>query len=357
MPGSGAAPVWRTPRNPHYPCRVLKTALRPRSILALIVSLGLAVGFVLLSQWQLESGERARTVADPAKDVARPLEQAARAGTPVTAEQADQLVTVSGDYRDGSTVLVPGRLRDGSEGWWAVAALDVPGSAARWPDAGGDLTVAVARGWVEDPGSAPDEPEGRVGIVGRYLPPEGPVPGEDLPGGQVGTVSPAELTNLWDAPVWSGYVAAFGEVPADAPLPLRADGTPAEDAALLSPQLSRLEIDQQPTDESVDLLNLFYAVEWVVFAGFAVYLWWRFVRDEWLREQNPGEYFYFEGEYYYDDASGRYYYHDPGTGEYYWFDDQPAGRVREPSTPGAPPGDVPHDSTPHRNQDRTGAHD
>ena len=76
---------------------MLTTALRPRSILALIVSLGLAVGFVLLSQWQLESSEQSRTVADPAKDVAVPLTEAAEAGAPVTAAQADQLVTVTGD--------------------------------------------------------------------------------------------------------------------------------------------------------------------------------------------------------------------------------------------------------------------
>lgn len=322
---------------------MLSTALRPRSILGLIVSLALAVGFVLLSQWQLESSEQARTVADPAKDVAVRLEEAAAAGAPVTAAQADQLVTVTGDYRDGSTVLVPGRLQDGAEGWWAVTALTVPGSEDRWPDAGGELTVAVARGWTADPASVPAEPEGTVGVVGRYLPAEGPVPGAELPEGQVGTVSPAQLTNLWDTPLWSGYVAAFAENPAAAPFQLAEDGTLAQDAALLSPELSRLDIDQQPTDESVNLLNLFYAVEWVVFAGFAVYIWWRFVRDEWQREQNPDEYFYFEGEYFYDEAAGRYYYYDPDAGEYYWFDDQPGGRELEPTT---------HDRT----QDRTGAH-
>lgn len=322
---------------------MLSTALRPRSILGLIVSLALAVGFVLLSQWQLESSEQARTVADPAKDVAVPLEEAAAVGAPVTAAQADQLVTVTGDYRDGSTVLVPGRLQDGAEGWWAVTALTVPGGEDRWPDAGGELTVAVARGWTADPASVPDEPEGAVGVVGRYLPAEGPVPGTELPEGQVGTVSPAQLTNLWDTPLWPGYVAAFAESPAAAPFQLAEDGTLARDAALLSPELSRLDIDQQPTDESVNLLNLFYAVEWVVFAGFAVYIWWRFVRDEWQREQNPDEYFYFEGEYFYDEAGGRYYYYDPDAGEYYWFDDQPAGRAPEPTTP-------------DRTQDRTGAH-
>jgi cytochrome oxidase assembly protein ShyY1 len=322
---------------------VLTTALRPRSILALIVSLGLAVGFVLLSQWQLESSEQSRTVADPAKDVAVPLTEAAEAGAPVTAAQADQLVTVTGDYRDGSTVLVPGRLQDGTEGWWAVTALDVPDTGQLWPDAGGELTLAVARGWTADPATVPEEPAGAVDVVGRYLPAEGPVPGADLPAGQVGTVSPAQLTNRWDAPLWSGYLAAFAENPASAPFQLAGDGTLAPDAALLDPGLSRLDIDQQPTDESVNLLNLFYAVEWVVFAGFALYIWWRFVRDEWQREQNPEEYFYFEGEYYYDEAAGRYYYYDPEAGEYYWFDDQPGARAGEPST---------HDRT----QDRTGAH-
>lgn len=326
---------------------MLSTALRPRSILGLIVSLALAVGFVLLSQWQLESSEQARTVADPAKDVAVPLEEAAAAGTPVTARQADQLVTVTGEYRDGSTVLVPGRLQDGAEGWWAVTALTVAGSEDRWPDAGGEVTVAVARGWTADPASVPEEPEGAVGVVGRYLPAEGPVPGAELPEGQVGTVSPAQLTNLWDTPLWAGFVAAFAESPAPAPFQLAGDGTLARDAELLSPELSRLDIDQQPTDESVNLLNLFYAVEWVVFAGFAVYIWWRFVRDEWLREQNPDEYFYFEGEYFYDEAGGRYYYYDPDAGEYYWFDDQPAGRELEPPA---------HGTTHDRTQDRTGAH-
>ncbi|MFI7481792.1 SURF1 family cytochrome oxidase biogenesis protein [Kocuria sp. M1R5S2] len=325
---------------------MLKTALRPRSILALIVSLGLAVGFVLLSQWQLESGRQARTVADPAKDVARPLERAVGAGAPVTVAEADQLVSVTGEYREDSTVLVAGRLQDGAEGWWAVAALDVPGSAGQWPDAGGPLTLAVARGWVPDPAAVPEEPEGQVDVVGRYLPAEGPVPRGDLPEGQVRTVSPAQLTNLWDTPLWPGYVAAFAENPAAAPDRPAAVGGLAADAALMDPELSPLQIEQQPTDESVDLLNVFYAVEWVVFAGFALYLWWRFVRDEWRRGQDPEEYFYFEGDYYHDDASGRFYYYDPRAEEYYWFDDQP--RNPGPAAPGPA-----HDRTP----DRTGAHD
>ena len=30
----------------------------------------------------------------------------------------------------------------------------------------------------------------------------------------------------------------------------------------------------------MNLLNLFYALEWLIFAGFAFYLWYRLVMDE-----------------------------------------------------------------------------
>ena len=46
-------------------------------------------------------------------------------------------------------------------------------------------------------------------------------------------------------------------------------------------------IDSPPPSSEVELnwLNLFYAAEWVVFAGFAIFLWYRLVKDAWEREQ------------------------------------------------------------------------
>jgi hypothetical protein len=32
--------------------------------------------------------------------------------------------------------------------------------------------------------------------------------------------------------------------------------------------------------ETINWLSAFYFLEWLVFAGFAVFLWWRLVRDE-----------------------------------------------------------------------------
>jgi hypothetical protein len=35
--------------------------------------------------------------------------------------------------------------------------------------------------------------------------------------------------------------------------------------------------------ERVNWLSAFYFLEWMLFAGFAVFLWWRLVRDEQIR--------------------------------------------------------------------------
>jgi hypothetical protein len=83
-------------------------------------------------------------------------------------------------------------------------------------------------------------------------------------------MSVATLINEWSTPpetVYGGYLI-LGE----APRGLETIDAPA------------------PSEEVVlNWLNVFYAVEWVVFAGFAVFLWWRFVRDAWEREHEEAD--------------------------------------------------------------------
>ena len=42
----------------------------------------------------------------------------------------------------------------------------------------------------------------------------------------------------------------------------------------------------QPEETQIIWLNVFYAVEWMLFAGFALFLWWRFVRDDHVRDEH-----------------------------------------------------------------------
>ena len=79
-------------------------------------------------------------------------------------------------------------------------------------------------------------------------------------------MSVAALYNLWrdvdGADVYEAYVIA-------------ADPPPGLEAIFSPPPVD---------DVSLNWLNVFYAVEWIVFAGFAVYLWYRLVRDAKERE-------------------------------------------------------------------------
>ncbi len=47
-------------------------------------------------------------------------------------------------------------------------------------------------------------------------------------------------------------------------------------SALLEP----VKIGTQKTSSQLNLLSAFYFLEWMLFAGFAVFLWWRLVQDE-----------------------------------------------------------------------------
>jgi hypothetical protein len=89
-------------------------------------------------------------------------------------------------------------------------------------------------------------------------------------------VSTAELINDWQVSSYPGFVAATSEVSAGKTLALPA-------------QLKPLNIPAQPPNQQINWLNLFYSVEWVVFAGFALYIWWRMVADDYRRTLEDDE--------------------------------------------------------------------
>jgi len=105
-------------------------------------------------------------------------------------------------------------------------------------------------------------------VTGRFLPAEAPVvPAEGRDPHTLTTVSPAALINLWanvtDQSVYAGYIV---------------EAAPASG-------LSAIDSPVPESDASLNWLNIFYALEWAVFAGFAIFLWYRLVKDAWEREQ------------------------------------------------------------------------
>jgi len=49
--------------------------------------------------------------------------------------------------------------------------------------------------------------------------------------------------------------------------------------------LDEIDAPAPSTEVTINWLNIFYSIEWAVFAGFAVFLWFRLVKDAWEREQ------------------------------------------------------------------------
>lgn len=238
--------------------------MRPRWIAALILALAVAAAFAALGQWQLERSIANSEAIDRTTETVVPLESISEPQQQVREASVGQLVTVDGEFVPGDFMVLEKRLNDGAEGYWVIGHLAAENGAG----------LAVALGWAETEQQAQDarsrleaDAPLAASVTGRYLPSEAPQLGE-FEEGEFSAMSTAALVNLWktvdDAGVYGGYVVA--EEPVDGLV------------AIHSPPPS--------TEVEVNWLNVFYAAEWVIFAGFAVFLWYRLVKDACEREQH-----------------------------------------------------------------------
>jgi cytochrome oxidase assembly protein ShyY1 len=226
-------------------------ARRPRWIAALILALAIAAAFAALGQWQL-SRSLASAPADAVNTEAiTPLTRVATPNVPVTDPETGRMVSTTATLVPGDFVVLSDRLNGATTGYWLMAHATT---------STGDLAVAL--GWAPTRAAAEAaEADAAISspLVGRYLPSESP----DQPGvekGQDSAASVPALVNQWasiSSSVYGGYVVAK------------------------TPSAGLTKIDSPaPTQElGLNWLNLFYAIEWALFAGFAVYLWWRLVKD------------------------------------------------------------------------------
>ncbi|MFJ4295953.1 SURF1 family cytochrome oxidase biogenesis protein [Curtobacterium sp. NPDC089689] len=237
-------------------------ARRPKWIALLLLALVLAAVFAFLGKWQLERSIQNGKPLPATTETQRTLDDALAPMKPVTEALAGQKVTVTGTFVAGDTTVLTGRSGGGT--YQTVGHLVDSGTGASLP---------VVIGW-SDRRAAAVAGGDRVAdgqtmtIEGRLYPEESPDQ-DTYTEGEYSAVAPARFVNTWkqfDDRMYLGYVVADGSTAKAADL-----GTIA---------------DRAPTREvQFDWLNLFYAVEWAVFAGFAVFLWYRFVKDAWEREE------------------------------------------------------------------------
>jgi surfeit locus 1 family protein len=244
--------------------RKIGAALRPRllplHLLALAAtSLALVLGFWQLEAWQAQREAAARDLTSlPAVPVHKVLD----ADDPFPSAGVGRPVVVEGRWLPRSTFYAAERDLDGRTGVWAVTAF---ADCAPMQDCATAPAVLVVRGWAVTPSAAPPAPRGRARVEGWLQPPEGsgrpdPDPSDDV----LPEVRIADAIQRVDQDLYGAYVVASMAVPAGGLEGLQ----PVTPASL------------PRTESSTGLRNLFYAVEWWVFAAFAAFVWWRWTRDE-----------------------------------------------------------------------------
>jgi surfeit locus 1 family protein len=229
--------------------------LRLRQALTILVGLVLAGVMVLLGLWQLDVYQ-AQGQAQASRRASQPpveLSAVAQAGAAI-ADGYGRAVTMTGTYLPDVQVLVPLAAQPGS--YRVVSALRL---------ADGDV-VPVVRGVVAGE-AAPTPPRGNEAENGLLLPSE-EAPAGDLPAGQLSSVRIPTLAQQWPGPLVSGFVTLTA-----------ADAT----AQGLAP--APVELPQA----SGRLRNGAYALQWWVFAAFAVALAIRMARDQELAPDEVGD--------------------------------------------------------------------
>ena len=230
--------------------RYLALRFLPVHLLVLVaVSAAALLGWWQLGAWQ---DRRAAEAADLTHAQPLPLADVMGPDDPFPGDSVGRPVVVDGTWVAGATVLVSGREHDGRDGYWVVTPLAVPGP--------GDPALPIVRGWVPTRDDVPTDPTGEAREVAWLQPPEGSsgVTDDDPDDDVIPQVRIADLIQHVDQDLYGAYGVAT-----EAPAGLE----PADLQAL--PDAGRFTA----------LRNLLYALEWWVFGGFAVFVWWRYLGD------------------------------------------------------------------------------
>lgn len=229
-------------------CR-LAPYLTPRMLGLHLLAIALVVFMTLMGLWQMGAyGERQElsaaqtTNADPV-----PLDRLLRPDQAFTAEAHARPVIVEGEYAD-EQVLVS---RGARQPWLVTPLVTDTGSS-----------ILVVRG-LADPGrqrAGPAPPPGRVRVVGSLQPSQARGVDADLGDDRVPSLSTAQLVGDLGSDLYSGYVVLT-------------DQTPTSSLAKATPP-------RPDSSFTAGLRNLMYALQWWLFGGFVIFVWWRVVRDE-----------------------------------------------------------------------------
>jgi surfeit locus 1 family protein len=238
-----------------------RTALTARWLGLLVVALVLAAVMTVMGVWQFNvyRSKTAAATASKAQADPVPLQSLFPLDAGLPAKAVGRRVSVSGTWAAaGDQIFVADRVHEGRNGYWVVTPLLLDERAAD----GSQGAVPVIRGWVSSPSArAAAAPTGRASVVGAVVASEAEDSSAAAARGRVlPSLRIATMVSLVDYRLYDGFVMQESSDPA-------MSGGPAVVPA-----------PPPPTDHA-GLRNVAYAFQWWIFAAFALFMWWRMMRD------------------------------------------------------------------------------
>ncbi len=239
----------------------------------LLIALALAALFALLGQWQLGRALPAST----------PSPTPGQSSTSGSQGQSANLETFTVSPDPANFAVISGRLQPGGKsGFWLVTNSQILKSP-KPADVGRDLTIAW--GWAstaEAALSAQTELNREtllavsLRVVGVLADAEAPMRSHPDKPYLFDSLSLGQLINFYQPFQQRNTLDQY----------LISQPTLASDPSALA-ALEPIVLGTAPSAplDNVNWLSAFYAIEWSVFAGFAVFMWWRLVEDERLRRK------------------------------------------------------------------------
>lgn len=236
---------------PHDRAEVWAQLRSPRWLILTVVVVAASVGFGFASHWQYQRAVAQVDAQQAAASVPVPLADLVPTQGEVPSASLGRMAEVSGEYVADAWV-VNRAAPDGTPGVWLVSALD---------DGSGILT-AVLRGWLptaQSPGNQTVGVQGRVSSDENFYT-DVAAPGPD----ELVAITNEGLAQIWQQPVRPGYVVLV----AQEPVLTAADPVPVP--AVFGTQ----------SGGGFPWQNAGYAVQWLVFIGFAGFMYVKWFRDD-----------------------------------------------------------------------------
>jgi cytochrome oxidase assembly protein ShyY1 len=227
----------------------MRLAVTPRWITLGLIALIFALAAIGLGRWQWDRTQDIVRAEQAAQAEAVAVETLTEVGEDFDNPLIGRPILARGTYLADQQVAVLSRSVDDRQGVWVLTPLQLSDGSA----------VAVVRGWAPDISAAP-VPSGRVDVAGIWHPNERFYRDEPFRKDGVFAISTERLRDRWDLPLRPGFIMLTSQQPQSDVVPV--------------PQTV------QTAGVAFPIQNAFYAVQWLVFAGFAGFVYVRWLRME-----------------------------------------------------------------------------